>query len=149
MRTIVLIGCSKRKLSKKAKAKDLYIGSLFRKSYNYAVYLKPDKLFILSALHHLVSPIKRIEPYNVTLASVSTKNRGNLIVLNKLEKKAWGNKVVKQLEKECNLQNDRIIILAGNEYINPIKTKIGNLVLPMQGLTIGKKLAFLTRNLKK
>ena len=73
MRQIVLISCGSKKSEKKAKAKDLYIGSLFKNSLAYAEALKPDKIFILSALHHLLNLDKEIEPYDVTLSNVPKK----------------------------------------------------------------------------
>jgi len=58
MKKIILIQCSKKKLIKPAKAKDLYISPLFKKSLAYAFMLNPDKIFILSAKHNLL-PLNR------------------------------------------------------------------------------------------
>src|SRR5665647_769093 len=98
MKTVVLIACVSKKLDKKAKAKNLYISSLFKNSLAYAYSLNPDKIFILSALHHLLDLERVIEPYNVTLSNVPKKKRKvGLKVLNSQEKKEWGEKVIEML----------------------------------------------------
>ena len=43
MKKIVLISCVKTKLPHKAKAKDLYISSLFRYNLKFARQIKPDE----------------------------------------------------------------------------------------------------------
>ena len=72
---IILIACVSKKGDKKAKAKDLYRSPLFRSSLSYAYRQNPDKIFILSALHHLLDLEKEIEPYNVTLSNVPKNKR--------------------------------------------------------------------------
>ena len=63
MKEIVLIACVSKKGKTRAKAKDLYKGALFTRSLAYAKSLKPDKIFIISALHGLLSLEKEIELY--------------------------------------------------------------------------------------
>ena len=89
-RTVVLIGCGKKKLPCKSKAKDLYRGDLFRKSWAVAEkeYPKAD-MFILSAKYGLLNPDKEIEPYDVTLV-------GKRVA----EKKAWAENVIEQIKKK-------------------------------------------------
>ena len=53
MKKIVLISCGKDKCNQRAKARDMYKGSLFKKSLRYAQKLNPDQIFILSAKHGL------------------------------------------------------------------------------------------------
>ena len=60
MKRIVLISCVSRKGTTKAKARDLYKGTLFTNSLAYGQSLKPDRIFILSALHHLLDIDKEI-----------------------------------------------------------------------------------------
>jgi hypothetical protein len=64
---IVLISCASRKLSQKAKVKDLYVSTLFKLNLKYAQQLEPDNIFILSAKHGLLSLEQEIEPYEQTL----------------------------------------------------------------------------------
>lgn len=150
MKRIVLISCVSRKGNKKAKAKDLYKGPLFTNSLAFGMKLNPDKIFILSALHHLLDLEKEIEPYDVTLSYVSPDKKArkpNLKVLTKGEAKIWGQKVLEQLEKVTDLKNDKFIILAGQSYLEPIKNGLTNIEEPMKGLKQGERVKFLASKL--
>ena len=122
MKRIVLISCVSNKGTKKTKAKDLYKGPLFESSLAFAISLKPDNIYILSALHHLIDLDKEIEPYNVTLSkTANTKAKPRLRVLTSKEKNAWGKKVTDQLKLKADLLTDEFTILAGKAYIEPIE----------------------------
>lgn len=144
MKKIVLIACASKKKSIKAKAKDLYVSTLFKYSLKYAYALNPDKIFILSALHHLLDIETEIEPYDVTLCNVPmAKRKPGLKVLNTEEKKLWGNVIISMLSKQSNLQHDKFIILAGQEYIKPIKANIKYLDDRLSGLRQGERVKYL------
>ena len=98
MKTIVLISCVSKKRGVKTKSKDLYQSALFKYSLTYAYSLRPDKIFILSALHHVLDLETEIEPYDVTLSNVPKhKRKTGLKVLNTEEKKEWGKRVIEEL----------------------------------------------------
>ena len=142
-----MIACVSKKGATKAKAKDLYISTLFKTSLAYANKQNPDKIFILSALHCLLKIDEEIEPYNVTLSNVpKNKIKPGLKILNPVEKKEWGKKVIEQLGMETDLINDEFIILAGLEYINPIANSISHLSNPLKGLGQGRRIKFLIDN---
>lgn len=125
---------------------DLYKGPLFKNSLAYGQSLKPDKIFILSALHHLLDLDKEIEPYNVTLSNIpNSKRKADLKVLTSKEKIDWGKKVINQLKLVADIQNDEFIILAGQEYIKPIEGFISNnnLKKPLEGKRVGEKIKFM------
>ncbi|HMG68495.1 MAG TPA: hypothetical protein VK588_12445 [Chitinophagaceae bacterium] len=144
---IILIACVSQKGNKRAKAKDLYISQLFKSSLAYANKQNPDKIFILSALHHLLDINKKIEPYNVTLSNVpKDKRKPELKILTSAEKKEWGKKIIEQLSKQTDLKNDEFIILAGQAYIKPIKNNISHLTNPLYGLRQGERVKFLNDN---
>jgi cytoplasmic iron level regulating protein YaaA (DUF328/UPF0246 family) len=144
MQKIVLIACASKKRPHKSKAKDLYVSQLFKYSLAYAYTLNPDKIYILSALHHLLDLETEIEPYNVTLSNIpKSKRKEGLRVLNRDEKAEWGKKVVEMLSKLTDLQNDQFIVLAGQEYIKPIKTHIKNIDDKLRGMSIGERISFL------
>ena len=146
---IILIACVSKKGNKKAMAKDLYISDLFKSSLAYARKQNPDKIFILSALHHLLDLNKEIEPYNVTLSNISKqKRKPGLKILTSTEKEDWGKKVINQLSEQADLKNDEFIILAGQPYIKPIFKSISHLTNPLIGLGQGKRLKFLKDNSK-
>ena len=132
MARIVLISCVSQKLSHKAKARDLYISSLFKYNLKYAESMNPDKIFILSAEHGLLSPEKEIEPYNQTL---NTMRSGEI--------KEWAKNVLKQLNKVADLHNDEFIFLAGEKYRKYLIPNIANYKIPLEGLRIGEQLKFL------
>jgi len=149
MKKIVLIACVSKKRPHKTKAKDLYISQLFKNSLAYAYSINPDKIFILSALHHLLDLETEIEPYNVTLSNIpKSKRKQGIKVLNAEEKIVWGKLVIEMLVKEADLQKDKFIVLAGNEYIKPLKPYINNLDDILQGLGIGKRINYLMSHMK-
>ena len=147
MKKIVLISCVSKKVSTKARAKDLYKGVLFKYSLKYANSLKTDKTLILSALHHVLDLETEIEPYDVTLSNVPKhKRKAGLKILNREEKQEWGKKVIEQLSKLADIENDKFIILAGQEYIKPIINHITHFELPLNGLRQGERVKFLKNN---
>ena len=144
MQKIVLIACVSKKRLFKSKAKDLYISQLFKCSLAYAYSLNPDKIFILSALHHLLDLETEIEPYNVTLSNIpKAKIKEGLKVLNHEEKAIWGVRVVDMLSKHADLQNDKFVFLAGQEYIKPINRSLTNTDDKLKGMGIGERIRFL------
>ena len=100
--------------------------------------------FFLSGLHYLLDVDKEIEPYDVTLSYVpKPKRRPGQTILTSKEKIAWGKEIIEKLSKEADLENDEFIILAGQEYIKPIRTGISRLENPLEGLRIGERMQFL------
>ena len=146
-RKIILIACSSKKLNQRARAKDLYTGPLFKLSWAYALNERPDKIYILSALHGLLDPETDIDPYNVTLTRPPNPDSSSPIkVLTAKEKKQWGNRVILALSAVADLRRDRFIILAGKEYIKPLADNLLYLRNPLKGLNRGKQLAFLSQS---
>ena len=138
MKKIILIPCVSKKLEYKSKAEDLYISTLFRLSLDYAKKLKPDKIFILSAKHGLVNLNDEIAPYNETLNDKSTSDI-----------KVWAKKVVFELEKITDLENDIFIFLAGEKYREYILPYIRYYKIPLKGLKFGEQLKFLKNKLEQ
>jgi len=132
MKRVVLISCVSKKLPHKAKAKDLYTSTLFKLNMKYARALNPDKIFILSAKHGLLNLEQEIEPYNQALNNLKDK-----------EIKIWAEKVLKELKKAANLEQDEIIFLAGEKYRRYLIPHIENYKIPLKSLGIGKQLKFL------
>jgi len=128
---IILISCASKKLAFKSKAEDLYISTLFRLSLAYAKKLKPDKIFILSTKYGLLNLNDEIATYNETLNDKSTS-----------DVKIWAKKVVIELEKLANLENDQFIFFAGKKYREYILPHVINYEIPLKGLRIGEQLQF-------
>ena len=71
----VFITCTSEKASHRCKAKDMYTSALFKKCWEYAQTLNPDKIYILSAKHHLLNPNTEINPYNAYLGDFSEEEK--------------------------------------------------------------------------
>ena len=137
MAKIVLISCVSKKLSHKAKAKDIYTSPLFRMNLKFAKSLNPNKVFILSAKHGLIDLDIEIEPYNKTLN-----------MMRATEKKEWANNVLQDLRKVADLNNDEFIFLAGENYRKYLIPHIKNYKIPLKGLSIGRQLQYLKERTK-
>ena len=130
---VVLISCSKTKIAtlpgQKVCAKDLYNGTFFKKALEYAEReLRPNRIYILSAKHHLLELTDKIETYDEYLG-----NKPASVV------RKWGEKVIDQLKaKGVDLDKDTIIFLAGEKYYKYYIDKIKIHETPLKGLKIGK-----------
>lgn len=130
---VIFIACSSKKLSRSAKAEDLYISPLFNLSWEYAKKLKPDNIYILSAKYGLVDPGMVLKPYNITLNNMSAKGI-----------RVWADKVIAQMRgKRIDFSKDNVIFLAGDNYRKHIVPLFKNHRVPMKGLGIGKQLKYL------
>ena len=140
MPKIVLLSCTKSKLDHKAQAQELYSASpMFKKTLEYGKSLNPDKMYILSAKHHLVPLTKVLEPYDKTLKEMPRK-----------EKEQWAEETLKQMKSHgLNLDKDEFIFLAGSEYIKPLKPYLKNSQAPMEGKRLGERLKWLNSQILK
>ena len=137
MAVIVLISCVSKKLSSRAKAKDIYVSPLFKMNLKFAMSFNPDKIFILSAKYGLIDLEKEIEPYNKTLNKMRS-----------VEKRHWANKVLHNLRKVTNLDKDEFIFLTGENYRIYLIPFIKNYKIPLRSLSIGKQLQYLKEEIK-
>jgi len=142
MSKIVLLSCTKSKLDKPAQAQDLYSASpMFKKTLEYGKALHPDKMFILSAKHHLVPLTKVLKPYDKTLKEMPKK-----------EKEKWGEEVYQQMKQNSiNPEKDTFVMLTGSEYMKPLKKYIPekHMETPMEGKRFGERLKWLNSQVQK
>lgn len=138
MRKIALLSCVKTKCPHRAKAKDLYSSTLFRLSFEYALSLAPDEIFILSAQYHLVHCEYELEPYELTLNTMKSR-----------QVREWADVVLSQLNNVSDLENDKFIFLASETYRKYLLPGIKNYEIPLKGLTIGRQLAWLKKKLMR
>jgi hypothetical protein len=105
-RRIGLISCTKKKLSRHATARDMYSASdLFRKAAAYCdAHL--DGWYVLSAKYGLLEPGRLLEPYDVTLKTMTRSQR-----------KDWGVRVAQQLSQ---LGDVGLEAHAGSDYVRPL-----------------------------
>lgn len=131
---IVLISCVSQKLPHRAKAKDLYISTLFKLNLRYAEKLNPDGVYILSAKYGLLNLEQDIDPYEQTLNNM----RAN-------EVKRWANQVIEQIKKICVIEETEFVFLAGEKYRKYLLPHLNNVQIPLKGLRIGEQLQMLKR----
>lgn len=132
MGTVVLISCVKKKLPNKARAGELYNSPFFKYMLRYAETYRPKKIFVLSAKYGLVGIDEEIEPYDLTLNTMSLRTRKN-----------WADNVLVKLKKETNVESDEFVILAGNKYREFLLADLPRHVIPLMGMGIGEQLKFL------
>lgn len=127
---IALISCSKEKVNYACPAHELYSASaLFSLSYQYAKK-HAEKVYILSAKHGLVEENRILEPYNQTLNEMGRS-----------EQLAWADMVLRDLKRECRIESDHFLILAGNNYSKDLLPFLPNHSLPLKGLRMGERMS--------
>jgi hypothetical protein len=135
MSRIALISCTSLKKDCVCQAKELYSESAtFRLEYELASILS-DEIYILSAMHGLISKDTVLAPYNYTLMGKS-----------KDIKRQWSEGVLSQLKEKFSLYQDEFVILAGNDYCEYLLPEINNYWLPLKGKRQGERQPML-RNL--
>lgn len=132
MRRIILIQCSKSKRVTKARAVDLYTGTLFRKMLFYAQQSTHDRIFILSSKHRLLELETEIEPYDDFLGQKS-----------KQERKEWARGVLEQLSEYSDLEEDHFMILASTKYCEFLTSHLSHFETPLKGMRIGEQMQYL------
>jgi hypothetical protein len=130
---IILVGCVKTKRTRATAAKDLYASPLWRGRRAYAER-SGEPWFILSALHGLVRPDERVEPYNLALADLSAR-----------ERRDWGARVTADLQVELGtLAARRFEIHAGAPYRDALLPRLrsvgADVAVPLAGLPLGRQL---------
>ena len=135
-KTIYLVACSNTKLSKPAKAKDLYDSPLFDKSLNYA-YSKgvTDKdIKILSGKYGLVDMNTVIKPYDVYLGNKTAA-----------QKKEWAEGVFEVLKRRYDLDTTVFKFLAGADYTQYLEEMLPKTKDVLEGKKVGERLQYLDK----
>ena len=106
---IGLISCVKSKANKRCEAKDMYVSPLFKYMYAYAKK-RCKEVYILSAKYGLLSENTPIVPYNITLNSMSER-----------QKKEWAKNIMLSLSKRHDLNKETFLIMGGTELYQIFK----------------------------
>ena len=135
---MIVIGCGKDKLDVPAKARELYVGSLFRQARRYAE-ATGEPWAILSAKHGIVCPDDVIEPYDVTLDGLDFS-----------ELAKWAGRAAGLFCRRMRpVQGDVVRVLAGVRYAHPFLTELAERGVqgyqPLVGLGVGRRLGWLRR----
>ncbi|MCU1281168.1 MAG: hypothetical protein JWM53_4714 [bacterium] len=131
---IALIGCGKKKLEGKHRARDLYTGPLFKAALAHAARTA-DETFVLSAAHGLLPLDQEVDSYDRPLRAAS-----------KLERESWAYRVCLDLRQRMRGRRFEVFIYAGETYADPIESYLALLdrsvavTTPLSGLTLGYQL---------
>ena len=129
MKKIALIGCTSDKLDGPCPAIEIYTkSSYFKSKLKYCEKINVDEIFILSAKYGFLKPDEIIEYYDETLKGKP-----------KDHKIKWTNKVLNDLKENCDIENDKFVILAGNDYTKYLLEHLNNYYNPVKGLGIGSQ----------
>jgi hypothetical protein len=99
-------------------------GRIFRWAYPYAKLLGYP-IYILSAKYGLLNENALIDTYNISMKD-----------LKKDEKHRWAENVISCLKEEFDIANTNFIILAGNDYFNPIKNHLKHYERPLENVNM-------------
>ena len=138
MATVVCISCVKSKRAHRSRAEDLYTSPLFRMLLAYAKFLDPHRILVLSAKHGVLELDDEVDPYEMTLNRMGNADR-----------LAWADRVLGQLRQRVDLDRDEFVFLAGQRYREHLIPHIRHASVPMEGLTLGNQLAWLSRRLDR
>jgi len=142
---VSFVGCTKKKQLFDCTAKEMYTqSSLYRKICYHIDKEGCDYFIILSAKYGLLLPKTIIYPYDETLNNKSNN-----------ELKQWANNVFKQFKEFVeinNLETKQVTLkfYCGVRYRQLLIEKIQieypsfKIVIPMEGMGIGKQLQYLT-----
>ena len=133
---LCLVSCVAKKLPRPAPARELYTSTWFGKARGL-VEAQGWPWFILSAKYGVVAPEQVIAPYEKTL-----NKRGTA------ERRHWAEGCLRALGPHV-ADVKSVVFLAGEKYREFLKPALANrgieVHVPMQGLQIGKQLAWLDR----
>lgn len=135
-RQIGMVGCVKEKAKSARPAQDLYTSALFAGRRRY-VERSCESWWILSAEHGLVNPQAPLEPYDVTLKTMSVAKR-----------REWAKRVLQQIVAAIDPgAGDVIEFHAGADYreyglADGLRRLGATVVNPTEGMTIGRQLRF-------
>lgn len=126
-----LVGCGKAKLEGTHRARDLYVGNLFRASLQAAEQIA-DVVYVLSAKHGLVQLEQPIASYDLQLSKLPVA-----------ERLQWGRRVIKQLLELHGGAPFSVVAFAGAAYLYPIRVYLEPHITvrdPLAGLELGERL---------
>lgn len=130
---VVLVGCGAKKARSTSRAKDLYLGNLFRAARGHAEQLGATWR-ILSARFGILKPEQRIKPYEQRMFR------------RELERTQWGISAATSLTYEMGGNGFDVLVLAGEDYAEPICRVLEARGIrcdrPLRGLGIGERLAW-------
>ncbi|MFC9634394.1 DUF6884 domain-containing protein [Streptomyces mirabilis] len=124
---LVVIPCGSRKLGRRARAADLYVGSYHRACRRAADALRPDRLLILSARYGLLDLDDVIDPYD------TPHGAADAITVQALLKQATVRDIVLL---------DPVVALGGARHVGLVRTIWPHAHTPLAGIRgMGEQMA--------
>jgi len=120
---IILISDDSFQMPKKSKAKDLYVGKIFRYRLKFALSLNPDKIFILSAKYGFINLHEEIEPYDMVLSNLSS-----------VEIKQWLKRFLKKIKEETHIYYDEYTFLTGINNFDQMRAFFRSIQIPTDNM---------------
>jgi len=114
----------------------MYTSPLFKAGLRSARALKPDLILILSAKYGVLPLERHIAPYDLTLTKMRAPQR-----------KAWAQRVMKQLRRATDPERDRFVVLAGKYYVQDLQ--LANKLEPLEHTPLAKRCPFLLSELRR
>jgi len=140
VKSLGLVPCASLKQEYPCEASEMYSASdFFRKAYSYATK-KYDFVVILSAKYGLLFPDDKIEPYDLTLNKMRSRQR-----------KEWAEIVFNQMKRRLRLKDfDKVFFHAGKKYRQYLIPKLENIGIecevPLEHLKIGEQMAWYNKH---
>ena len=131
---VALVGCGKKKLDGKHRARDLYTGPLFKAALAHAMRTA-DETFVVSAQHGLLPLDQEVDSYDRALKAASDA-----------ERQQWAYRVCLDLRRRMRGRLFAVAIYAGQTYADPIESCFALLdasiavTAPLAGLSLGYQL---------
>ena len=132
MKTIIVVGCTKKKKSYPCKASEMYSESvLFTKIIGYIESYYSYEYRILSAKYGIITPDTEIEPYDICMKDVHRCNREY-------------SEMIKNIKLHLG-SYDKIIAFCGQDYVKMLRIALPDkcIIEPLKGMGIGQRLQFL------
>jgi hypothetical protein len=132
-KSLGLVSCTKSKKRYRCAAREMYEASdLFRKGYGYAIK-HYDYVAILSAKYGLLMPDDEIDPYDLTLLSMTVG-----------QQKEWAERTHKQMKSKLPMNEISEVFfhssLAYRKHLTELLDSDGiECVAPLEGLGFGKQ----------
>jgi hypothetical protein len=139
---VIVIGCGKSKLARRAPARELYTGSLFVMARRYAE-ASGQLWAILSAKHGLLLPDQHLDPYDDKLA------------LRGAELEQWARRAAERCVRliDATGTHEKVECLAGHAYAKPFMDELYRLGVrssePLVGLGLGQRLGWLKAHTRR
>lgn len=135
MKKIIIVACVAKKQTEPTRAAEMYTSTWFIKTRRL-VDATGEPWFILSAKYGLLKPRQMIAPYDQSLNSMS-----------QAERREWALIVRRQMEKSLP-EAPQVVVLAGKRYRENLMPyllmRFSSVTVPMQGLSIGRQLNWLS-----